>query len=331
MRTALALSCLKQVPLRIWNIRKNRKNPGLRPQHLWAVRASAQISKAEVRGDETGSGELSFSPGPVRPGNYDFDIGTAGSTTLLFQTIMPALAFASGNSTVKITGGTHNPLAPPFEYVKETFLPMLGRSGISAKAEIELYGFYPRGGGKVEFFVEKGHVKETHIRERGRLMSLSGISAVANLPLPIAERQRDAAALKLKGLSPEIVTREVPSSGTGTFIFLLARYEGALCGFSSLGKRGKRAETVGEEAAAGFLAHHYCEGAPSSGGAALDPHMADQIALYLALANRGRCSFTTSRITEHLLTNLWVISKFVRFRYSIKGEKGKPGLVEMTF
>ena len=330
MRTALALSCLKQVPVRIWNIRKNRGNPGLRPQHLWAVRASAAISKAEVQGDDMGSQELYFSPGPVRPGNYNFDIGTAGSATLLFQTVLPALALVSGTSTVRITGGTHNPLAPSFEYVKEVFLPMLGRLGITARAEIERYGFYPKGGGTVEFSIEKGRVKETDIRERGRLLSLSGISAVANLPLSIAERQRDAAALKLKGLSPEIEVREVPSSGTGTFIFLLARYKGALCGFSSLGERGKKAETVGEEAAAAFLEHHYNEGAVS-GGAALDPHMADQMVLYLALMDKGKSSFTTSRITEHLLTNLWVVGRFVDFRYSVVGEKSKPGLVEMTF
>ncbi len=123
LRTALALSCLKQAPVRITNIRKNRKKAGLRPQHLLAVRAAAAISKGKVEGDEAGSLELSFYPGPVRPGNYQFDIGTAGSTTLLFQTVLPVLALAGGPSRVKISGGTHNPMAPPFEYVKEAFLP----------------------------------------------------------------------------------------------------------------------------------------------------------------------------------------------------------------
>ena len=336
LRTPLALSCLKQISVRLLNIRKKRKKTGLQPQHLWAVRASAAISKADVRGDEIGSEELTFSPGPVRPGDYLFDIGTAGSTTLLFQTILPALAFAKGASTVRIIGGTHNPLAPPFEYVKEVFLPMLGRLDLNARANIKRYGFYPKGGGIVEFFIDNGQLTGADIVERGRLLSLSGISAVANLPISIAERQRASAALKLKDFSPEIVIRELPSYGAGTFVFLLARYEGALCGFSSLGERGKRAETVGEEAAAKFLAHHYPEDAGASGemsgNAALDPNMADQIALYLALSRRKRkISFSTSRTTEHLFTNLWVISRFVRFEYAITGEKGKPGLVELRF
>ncbi len=333
LRTALALSCLKQVPARIFNIRKNRKKPGLQPQHLCGVLAAAAISGAKVLGAAIGSEEISFSPGPVRPGNYVFDIGTAGSTSLLFQTILPALAFSSGPSTVKITGGTHNPLAPSFEYVKDVFLPMLGRLGLKAGANIERYGFYPVGGGSVSFSI-KGRrqggplndiAKDIDLRARGRLLSISGISAVANLPLSIAGRQRASAAIRLKGFSPQIEVREVPSYGTGTFVFLLARYEGALCGFGCLGERGKKAETVGEEAAEKFLSHH-CEGAPS----ALDPHMADQIVLYLAKSGAGKKSFTTSRITEHLLTNLWVIGRFLKFECGITGGKEGPGLVELA-
>ena len=159
---------------------------------------------------------------------------------------------------------------------------------------------------------------------------------MANLPASIAERQRNSAISRLEGfgflfppgVSPDIELREVPSIGTGTFVFLLASYEGAQCGFSSLGERGKKAESVGAEAAEEFLAHHHCEDAQN---AALDPHMADQLSLYFALSGT-ESSFTTSRITEHLLTNLWVISRFFgEFNYRVTGEKGKPGMVEMAF
>ena len=335
LRTALALSCLKHVPIRLINIRKNRRKPGLQPQHLKSVKAAAAISGAAVQGDVASSRELSFLPGIIRPGNYVFDIGTAGSTTLLFQAILPPLAFAGGRSIIKIIGGTHNPLAPPLDYVKEVFLPMLYKVGISVSANIERYGFYPKGGGIVEFKIGGDPALGLPVlKNRGNLLSLSGVSAVANLPVSIAERQRASAQLKLKGFTTEIEIREVPALGAGTFVFLLARYEDALCGFSSLGARGKRAETVGEEAATEFLAHHYCE--DGSGSAALDPHLADQMALYLAwgghILNSARnIAFTTSKITEHLLTNLWVISRFIKFEYRVIGEKGKPGMVEMNF
>ena len=218
-------------------------------------------------------------------------------------------------------------MAPPFEHVKEVFLPMLGRLGLSADARIERYGFYPKGGGVLDSLIRGGQLKGLNIKERGRLLSLSGVSAVANLPVSIAERQKASAASRLEGFSPDIDVREVPSIGEGTFVFLLARYEGALCGFSSLGERGKKAEAVGEDAAAQFLEHHNCEGGSN---AALDPHMADQIALYLALSGASS-SFTTSRITGHLLTNLSIIGRFIKFEYRVKGEKGVPGMVEMAF
>jgi RNA 3'-terminal phosphate cyclase (ATP) len=322
LRTALALSCLLKLPVRIYNIRKNRSKPGLMPQHLTGVRAASEITSARLSGDSIGSQELVFEPGPTRFGQYFFDIGTAGSTSLLFQTILLPLALSGGASDVGIKGGTHVPWSPPFDYIRDVFLPFMGFLGVNAEARIESCGFYPKGGGTVFFDIRPADcIAAGDFTERGRLVEMKGVSAVANLPMGIARRQRDAAVAALGSLEADIKMTEVESPGQGTFVFLLARYEHSLAGFSALGEKGKRAETVGEEAAAQFLKHHQAE-------AALDPHMADQIVLYLALS-RQPCEFATSEITEHLLTNLWVLKHFLPVDYAIKGEKGSPGMVSI--
>ncbi|MEJ2313595.1 MAG: RNA 3'-terminal phosphate cyclase [Nitrospirota bacterium] len=304
LRTSLSLSCLLGKPFRIRNIRRGRSRPGLMPAHITAVRAAQEVSKAEVEGATKGSTELVFSPRRIRGGDFSFDIGTAGSTSLVLQTLLPPLAFSGRASKVAITGGTHVPFCPTFDYINEVFIPLLRRIGLSIAAEIESYGFYPRGGGKVIVSVEPcKRVSPLELTRRGELLSLEGVSAVGGLPLSIAQRQRDSALEGLRGYRAEVETRAVDTPGQGTYVFLKARYEGAVCGFSSLGARGKRAEKVGREAAAEFIAHH-------SSGACLDPHMADQIALYLALAE-GESRYTTSALTGHLSTNLHVISKFM--------------------
>lgn len=323
LRTALSLSLILGRPFRMSNIRKSRKNPGLRPQHLTAVRAAALMSGASVKGDSEGSQELSFEPGEVKPGNYLFDIGTAGSTSLLAQTLLPPLALSGATgpsmneSTLTLKGGTHVPWSPPFEYLREVFLPLLGRLGLQISASLESCGFYPKGGGKVRFAIKPAAgVRPGEFTRRGKILSIKGVSAVANLPLSIAERQRKSVLEGLQGLEEmkdvpvDIEPREVPAFGQGTFVFLAAASEGSLAGFSSLGARGKRSEAVGQEAAQEFLQYY-------RSGACLEPHMADQIVLYLSLAG-GPSAFTTSAITAHLRTNLWVIEKFVPIRYSLE-------------
>lgn len=319
LRTALSLSCILGKPFRISNIRKDRKNPGLRPQHLTGVRAAALISGASVKGDSEGSLELSFEPGEVRPGDYLFEIGTAGSTGLLAQTVLPPLGVTDPShrvtdpSTLTLKGGTHVPWSPPFHYISEVFLPMLGRLGVDIRASMESCGFYPRGGGKVRFVImpAKG-VRPGEFLRRGKILRIEGLSAVGNLPLSIAERQRKSVleGIKEAGDIPvDIELREVPAFGQGTFVFFSAVSEGSLAGFSSLGARGKRAETVGEEAAREFMDYY-------RSGACLEPHLADQIVLYLSLA-RGASGFTTSSITTHLRTNLWAIEKFIPIKYDL--------------
>jgi RNA 3'-terminal phosphate cyclase (ATP) len=329
LRTALSLSCLFKKPFRIFNIRKGRKKPGLMPQHITCVRATQLLSNAEVKGNQKGSTELVFLPGEVKGGDFFFDIGTAGSTSLVLQTIIPSLIFSKGKSTIILKGGTHVPFSPSFHYLDRIFAYFLKNIGIDIHLSIESYGFYPKGGGKVkaEVFPAKD-IKPLNILGRGQILNLKGYSGVGNLPLSIAERQKNAVLEKIHSgikdiLYPvDIELLSVPTPGQGTFVFLLSETKNSVAGFTSLGERGKRAEVVGEEAASEFLKYY-----PEN--SALDPHLSDQIVLYLSLCKEGS-AFTTSFITQHVLTNLWVIWLFHEFRYSVEGEIGKPGTVKIN-
>jgi RNA 3'-terminal phosphate cyclase (ATP) len=328
LRTALGLSCLSGKPFRIVNIRKGRKKPGLAPQHLASVRAAREISGAEVAGDRAGSVELVFSPGKVAGGTYTLDVGTAGSTLLVLQTIMPALTFAREKSTVAIRGGTHVPFSPSFHYAAHVLAPALRRIGIDLSLSIGSHGFYPKGGGEIRAeIIPTAGIRPLSLMKRGRIVAAKGWSAVGGLPKAIALRQRDAAIRVLRSrmrdatIPVEIEALSVPTPGQGTFLFLLLETEHSVAGFASLGERGKPAEAVGEDAAAALADHWETE-------AALDPHLPDQLAPFLSLCAEGS-AFTTSRITEHLVTNLGTIGLFRGFSHAIEGEVGRPGTVRI--
>ena len=320
LRTSLSLSVLTNQPIEIFNIRAKRKNPGLQAQHLVAVLAAKKISQAEVFGDKIGSKVLKFKPKEIKPGKYEFDIGTAGSTTLVAQTILLPLAFAKHPSEILIIGGTHNPLAPPFHYFSEIFLPMIEKLGIKAEAKLEKYGFYPKGGGRIRLFIQPiKELKPENFLEKGKLLEISGLSVVANLPIEIAKRQKKAMLefLKTSISIPEenIKVEQVKALSPGTFIFLKAKFENVLAGFSSLGERGKSAEKVGQEVAEQFLKYYYSY-------KALDPHLADQIILYLAIAKKP-FAFTVSTLTNHLLTHIWLLEKFLNIKINIDRKENK--------
>lgn len=329
LRTALSLSCLSGKPFRIVNIRRNRPRPGLMPQHLAAVLAARAISGATVEGAQRGSCELAFIPHELSGGSFAFDIGTAGAVTLVLQTLIPPLLRADRPSSVTLSGGTHVPFSPSVNYLAAVFAPMLKRLGGKLQLSIEAYGFYPRGGGRIKAeIVPADELRPLTLHVRGALRRIRGSSGVCRLPLSIAERQRTAAqtalAAELGDSSPlpEVELLDLPGPGPGTFLFLRAETEEALAGFTALGARGKRAETVGAEAAA-ELCRHLASNAP------LDPHLADQLVPYLPLC-RGTSGFSTSRITSHLLTNLWVAALFFPLRYRVEGEEGEAGRVTIT-
>jgi RNA 3'-terminal phosphate cyclase (ATP) len=321
LRTALTLSALCNVPVKVDHIRANRKNPGLRPQHLVAVHALETITGAKVDGARVDSTELLFEPRGVRGGNYRFHIGTAGSTGLVLQALIPVLLFGNTRSHVQITGGTHVPWSPPFHYLQSVFSPALKAMGGEVHLEISRWGWYPKGGGivRASVYPTRGLKAIQHI-QRGELMDIQVLSAVSNLPLHIAERQRDRALKRLKylGITPHTSIENAPSPGQGTALFLAAQFEGITAGFTSLGKRGKKAEAVADDACdelIGFL----------DGGAAIDRHLADQLVLYMALA-KGYSTFLTEKATEHLLTNIWVIEQFLPLTFEVEGKTGQIGV-----
>ncbi len=329
IRTALGLSCLFGKPFRMYHIRKGRKKPGLMPQHLTCVSAARLISGAAVKGDLPGSVELSFNPGEPRGGTYSFDIGTAGSTSLVLQTLIPALLFAGKRSSVTITGGTHVPFSPPFHFLSGVFVPFLERLGINVRLAVEAYGFYPKGEGRIRGDVfPAGSIGSLNLMRRGAVNNVAGHSGVRGLPLSIAVRQQRAAFARIASCAEELADRtaieavSVPGYGQGTFVCLTCKSEYSLAGFSSLGARGKPAEEVGAEAASEVITYY-------RSGAALDRHLADQIVLYLALSGNESC-FTTEAVTDHLLTNLWAIGLFHPYRYVVEGKLGEKGIVRIT-
>jgi RNA 3'-terminal phosphate cyclase (ATP) len=329
LRTTLSLSCILKKPVEIVNIRRGRKIPGLQPQHLTSVSACKKISGAETQGDSLQSVALRFSPQKTKGGDFTFDVAkrkrSAGSTSLVLQTLLLPLSRCEDSSKIKVLGGTHVPWSPPFDYLKEIFAPMVKKVGCEIALEIKMWGWYPKGGGEVLCTIQPtSRFSPLNLTERGKLCSLSGISVVSNLPNSIAERQRNQAMkiLKDKGFSPEIKLLQAPSVGQGTFFFLKAEFENSIAGFGALGERGKRAEKVAEEACADFLQFMQSAGA-------IDPHLADQLIPYLALAN-GKSTFTVSKITQHLLTNIWVVQQFLPTQILVEGKQGEPGKVTIA-
>jgi RNA 3'-terminal phosphate cyclase (ATP) len=325
LRTALALSAILRKPFTISHIRSERKNPGLQAQHLEAVKALAQITEAQTEGVKFGSQKITFIPQKILSGEYQFEVETAGSITLLLQAIFLPLCLSKGVSSLTMIGGTHVPWSPSFHFFSEVFLPTLKRIGVSAEAAIEKWGFFPKGGGRIRLDINPvREFKPIALIDRGSLRKIHGISAISNLPRHVAVRQKEQALKRIQRelqINGEVtILDDVPSNGTGSFLFLLAEFESGLAGFSSLGFRGKPAEKVADEAVDSLK--DYLES-----DACIDPYLADQLASFMALA-KGNSSFTTARITEHLLTNLWVIQHFLDVKISREGESGARGRVE---
>lgn len=325
LRTSLALSILTGRPLLITRIRAGREKPGLQPQHLASVRAAAQISAAHVEGDFVNSQALTFEPGPVRPGEYRFEIGTAGATSLVLQTIWLPLALAPAASTVTVTGGTHVPWSPCYHYLAWQWLPFLRRIGLSGELQLDLAGFYPQGGGIVRAHIAPaGAISPLRLTERGALKGIRGLSLVANLDMSIAERQRERALRRLAGRHHriEIETADVRANSKGTALILLAEFRQSAACYSALGAPGKRAEQVADEACLRlekFLA----------GTGAVDEHLADQLLLPLAFA-AGPSEYRTARVTDHLTTNAEIIRRFGAAEIEIERRDGDEGVVRIV-
>jgi RNA 3'-terminal phosphate cyclase (ATP) len=313
LRTSLSLSLVTGRPFRIEGIRAGREKPGLLRQHLTAVAAAAEISGAKVEGARLGSAALEFVPRPPRAGDYRFAVGTAGSATLVFQTILPALMLAAGPSRVTIEGGTHNHAAPPYDFLTLAYLPLVERMGPKVSVHLERYGFFPAGGGKFTAEIEPVQtLRRVDLGRRGEVTWRRVHAVVANLPRHIAAREAETAAGMLHW-GPETQAVEVTSEspGPGNAVMIEIGCESVTEVFTAFGQVGIRAEDVAKSAAreaAEYLAS----------GALVGEHLADQLLLPMALAGGG--SFTAVNLNLHARTNMGVIAKFLPVRFESQQE-----------
>ncbi len=325
LRSALSLSLLTGRAVRLINIRAGRNKPGLMPQHLKAVQAASAVGRARVEGAAAGSTSLIFEPQGLHPGEFRLDIGTAGSTSLVLQTILLPLCLAGEPSRCVITGGTHVPWSPCYHYLERHWVPYMRQAGLRIELDLERTGFYPRGGGKVSARLTPADaLTSLSLAKRGAIRKASLLSFVTQLDQRIAERQLNQARRRLAGRfdSIEAESAVLPGPGKGSLLLLVAEFEHSRCCYYTLGERGKSAERVADEtvdAMERFL---------GSGGA-IDEHLADQLMLPLALAE-GTSELRTARITGHLLTNAWVIGRFLPVQIAVEGESGRAGSVRIT-
>jgi len=327
LRTSLAMSALLKKPICIKNIRAGRPKPGLQAQHLTCVHSLAKIANAEVKGDFLGSQELIFNPNSIQPGNYRFDVSdvkaSAGSVSLVLQAIFLPLALSGKKSKITLLGGTHVPWSPPIHYLQSVYLPIIAKMGINADIKLITWGWYPKGGGHVEVEINSAKLVNIDLSERGSLKNIKCICAVSNLPISIAQRQKDRVSevLKSKGLKADFEIINAPSRGQGTGTFILAEFDKSIAGFSSLGVKGKRAEQVADEACESCLKFFESQ-------MAIDEHLADQLIPLMALS-KGVSRFTTSKISLHLLTNIHIAELFLPVKFHISAEKDQPGEVSV--
>lgn len=310
LRTSLSLSAITGKPVRIENVRGRRKKPGLFRQHLTAFKAAAEICDAKLEGAELGSSEIAFHPGKIKGGNYEFSIGSAGATNLVAQTLLPILAHANTDSSVRITGGTHNKWAPTFDFLDQAFLPQFRKMGGRATAELEAYGFYPAGGGAIRLAIKPTIETEAlSLENRGERTGESVVAVVANLKRDIANRELKTIlkAMSLSAEQGEIIHTEGPGPGNAVSLFL--NHENVTEVFIGLGEHGVRAESVGKAVAQ--EAQKYLPAKDSSGQirTAVGEHLADQLLLPMALFSGG--VFTTTDISQHTRTNIEIIKRFL--------------------
>lgn len=328
LRTSIALASVLMKPVKIVNIRAKRRNPGLQNQHLTAVKAAAELSNALVEGLYLKSTELTYIPRSLRPGKYYFDVGTAGSVTLVLQTLIPIMAFMPGPCEVEIKGGTDVPWSPPIDYLRNVIAHYLRMLGIELYIKTIRRGHYPAGGGIVVARVTNSPVKikPTELVRRGELIKIKGVSHCVKLPRHVAERQALAAEKYLRDSGIDVPIdialeyyepSEDPHVGPGSGIVLWAETDNnVVLGADALGAKGKKAEDVGVEAAKKLVTE-------LSSWAALDSHMSDNIIPYLALT-RGRSIIGGSSLTLHTYTVVEVVRRLTNVNVEVQGEIGKP-------
>lgn len=304
LRSSLALSMITRQGFRITNIRATRSNPGLQHQHLAAVNAAVELCSADVSGNQLGSRELTFCPNLIRAGEYHFSVGTAGSCMLVLQTVLPALLMADDQSSITLEGGTHNPFAPPFDFLDRCFLKVINRLGPRVEMSLKQAGFYPAGGGQCQVSItpSKSKWNPIEITERGKLISQQAIALMARLPASIGEREIHTAGRMLGWPQGSRFVQTVESPGHGNVLLLHAEFENVSEVVTGFGKLNAPAEFVAKKAAREMKAY-------LASDAPVGAYLADQLLLPLAIGSGGvfRCLETSL----HTLTNIHTIKSFV--------------------
>jgi RNA 3'-terminal phosphate cyclase (ATP) len=315
LRTALTASLLKQEPIRIRDIRKNRSKPGLLPSHLAAVRAAVAVSGGRAVGDELRSTEIEFHPGPLRPGQHTFSIGTAGSTTLVLQTVLLPLLEDGGAFEIALEGGTHNPKAPPFDFLARTYVPVLRKLGARIDVALNRVGFAPRGGGAFTARIEASEdfPGEVALEERGRVKSTRVRSLLSHLPEHIAERQIARLEGRLMPRPSEARIETIAAAGPGNVVMIEVESDALTEIFTAFGRRHVGAEQIADEVWSEVV--FYLESR-----AVVGPHLADQLVPIMALRQRG--GFLTVYPTLHTHTQVELVNEL--FETSIRVDEIDP-------
>jgi len=319
VRMAVALSALTETPVRIVRIRAGRPAPGLAAQHVTAIQAIAALCAAESTGVAVGASSIEFRPGKLTPGRLSFDVGTAGSVTLVFQALLPVAAATAGPVQVRLVGGTDVRWSPPIDYFSRIFLALLRTLGGHADVEVLRRGYYPRGGGLVDAVIEPTRTWSPFLNpEADGTRRVRGIAHVSNLAEDVPKRMAHAALRRLQGIADVKIEQRVyrgeDAIGQGGALVLWAETDAGLVGADSLAERGKPSERVGEEAAASLRAE-------VESRATLDLRAADQLLIYLARAN-GPSDFRVRSVSGHMETMMWLIPQFVPCRFTVTREAG---------
>lgn len=321
LRTSLALSMITGKSVYIKNIRAARSNPGLQRQHLAAVNAAVEVSKADIDGNYLGASELTFHPNKVEPGNYHFSVGSAGSCMLVLQTVLPALMLTDSKSSLILEGGTHNPFAPTFEFLKNCFAKILRHTGTLLDLELERAGFYPAGGGICRVTIEPNRLplRSVQIVERGKLLGHHAVAILAKLPSGIGEREIHTASRILGWPQNARSIQEVDSTGPGNVIYLHSEFENVSEVVTGFGKVNVPAEFVAKKAAREMKTY-------LASNAPVGSYLADQLLLPLALKGGG--IFRCTEVSLHTLTNVHTIKSFIE--KEIRTEPQADGTVLIT-
>ena len=313
LRTATALSVITNKPVEIINIRSNRPDPGIKPQHYVAIKSIEELCGGESTGLEIGSSRIMFKPGEVKGGNYKFDVGTAGSITLVFQALLLSALKTHEPLTVTVKGGTDVKWAPSWDYFNQVFLCLLKKMGVSVDAQLIKRGYYPKGGGEGSLTIKPSNkIFPLCLDEKQIFTRVNGVIHSANLPIEIATRMKHAAikTLMKKNLEADITIEDKPSISTGIGITLWTQSKDTILGSTMLGERGIPAEKIGGDAALNLIKD-------IESGANIDVHAFDQIIPYIAIANKPS-SYVVREISNHAKTNMWLVKQFLDVDFKLE-------------